>query len=347
MLGNRPRVTKVLNILVKLLPLIAFIVPVFMLYSLDPAVFEKTWKGRIFYVFFLWLISLELILNWEKLQTKLKKIASARTGVLVVALLLPAFYVVASNFYGLNAVIEDVAKENGVLWASVMPLSTEYIVFTVCFVLIVLLEYGARGIKNFAVSTFFLGLIGMIYTIDNVYPDGQFTPFQMIVPTTATLAANVLNMMGYHTSWLPPQNGMPILHVQDSAGVSTSVAIAWACSGVESLLIYTVTVLLFLKNSVMSWKQRAIYFMFGAIVTYFINILRIVTITTIAMYGTIDDFMAFHDYYGQLYSITWIICYPLLIIGSQALWGKIQNWKIREKEPTSTSQLQPFQPKPA
>jgi hypothetical protein len=33
----------------------------------------------------------------------------------------------------------------------------------------------------------------------------------------------------------------------------------------------------------------------------------------------------FHDFYGQLYSITWIIAYPLIIIGCQLLWDKIKN----------------------
>jgi len=321
-----------IHFLGKVLPLIAIIIPFVLLYSLDPASFEKTWKGRTFYIFFLWLISLETILNWEEVQTdKIKKLKSMRTVAFILVFLMPTIYVVATNYYGVNAVIVDLAKNSGVYWADVMPLSTEYLFFTALFALIILLEYGVRGLSNFSVSTFFLGTIGMIYTIDNLYLS-RFTPFQIIVPTTATLAANLLNLMGYRTSmdfgYHPLHGSLPVLDVLDSQGRSLlerPIAIAWPCSGVDSLLIYSVTILLFLKNTAIPWKHRIIYFIIGALVTYFINILRIVTFFIIAINR--GDIWRFHDYYGPLYSIMWIISYPLIIIGSRVLWGRIRNWK--------------------
>jgi exosortase/archaeosortase family protein len=322
---NSLTIGEVSSILVKLLPLLSFILPTVILYFLDPMVFEKTWKGRIFYIFFLWLVSLETILGWEELKSKqIRKLRSVRTIAFVVALLLPTIYVVAANFYGLNGLIADLASKNNIFWASVMPLSTEYLVFTGLFALIIVLEYGIRGLKLHSISTFFLGTIGVIYTIDNVYPNGKFTPFQIIVPTTATLAASLLSLIGYRIRWYPTVDGMPDLRVTSSQGSSIRFQIAWPCSGVESLLIYSVTILLFLKNSTISWKQRIVYFIFGAAVTYFINILRIVTIFIIGINSGVPAAMAFHDYYGQLYSITWITSYPLLIIGSRALWGRIR-----------------------
>jgi exosortase/archaeosortase family protein len=323
MLDNPSMARRMTNILVKLLPLFAFIIPTIILYFLDPTVFEKTWKGRMFYVFFLWLVSLEIILNWEGLQTeKIKRVRYLRTGAFIVAFLLPTVYVVVSNFYGLNAMVENLALESGMkpLWANVMPLSIEYLVFATLFSLVILLEYGVRGLKTHSISTLFLTVIGVIYIIDNVYQQ-NFTPFQIIVPTTASLAANVLNFLGYRTTWLGINNGMPGLVATGSHG-SWGAQIAWPCSGVESLLIYAVTILLFLKNSAIPWKQRIVYFVFGAAVTYFINILRIVTIFIIGVNG--GDAMAFHNVYGQLYSVSWIVFYPLLIMGSRAFW-----WKIR------------------
>jgi len=315
-----------IRILRKLLPLIAIIIPFIILYSLDSASFEKTWKGRTFYLFFVWLISLETtILSWEEVQTdKIKKLKSMRTVAFILAFLMPTVYVVAANHCGLNSVIADLAAKNNIEWASVMPLSTEYLIFTVFFALIILLEYGVGGLRDFSVSTFFLGLIGMIYTVDNMYPQGRFAPFQIIVPTTARLAANVLNFMGYHT-YLDLSGSMPFLKAWSSEGLFYA-NIGWPCAGVESLLIYTVIIFLFLRNTSTSWRQTLIYFVIGAIVTYFINILRIATIFIIGING--GNVWAFHDYYGSLYSITWIISYPLIIIGSRALWGKIRNWKI-------------------
>jgi exosortase/archaeosortase family protein len=345
MLKKLLTISDISRILVKLLPLLSFILPIIILYFLDPMVFEKTWKGRIFYIFFLWLVSLETILGWEKNKAqKIKRLRSIRTIAFVLALLLPTIYVVVANFCGLNDLIVDLATKNNIVdpWVSAMPLSTEYLVFTALFALIIMLEYGIEGLKSHAISTVFLGTIGALYMIDNVYPNGKFTPFQIIVPTTATLAANLLSFMGYRIKWYPTIDGMPDLKVTNPQGTSSArFLIAWPCSGVESLLIYSVTILLFLKNSTISWKQRIVYFAFGAAVTYFINILRIVTIFIIGING--GDPMAFHDYYGQLYSITWITSYPLLIIGSRALWGKIRTNATIAVDSVPTRQPQPSQ----
>ena len=301
------------------LPILSFVIPFIILYFLAPLVFEKTWKGRMFYIFFLWLVSLELILGWEKLKNKLTRVQSTRTIAVILAVLLPTMYIVVANSYGLIAIRSETLSD-----VTFLPL--EYLVFTVFFTLVVLLEFGLNGLKNFPISASFLGIIGIIYAIDNLYPQGSFSPFQIIVPTTATLAAKVLGLMGYHTIWGGIQNGMPVLTAWGPQGSFGPTAIAWPCSGVESLLIYAVTILLFLKNSAISWKQRVGYFIIGAVVTYFINVLRIVTIFVMAING--GDWMAFHNIYGQLYSITWIVSYPLLIIGSQMLWAKMRNRRM-------------------
>jgi thaumarchaeosortase len=285
--------------------------------------FEATWKGRTFYLFFLWLFALEMIFGWEELKTIKYKLESITTVILILALILPTIYVIAANFYGINRTILELAYQKGAEEYSArwIPLSTEYLVFTVLFALIVLVEYGISGLMNYSISITFLGIIGLIYTIDNLYPNGQFTPFQILVPTTAILAARVLNLMGYQTTFLATHEGMPHLQVNNS----WDAFIAWGCSGIDSLIIYSVTILLFLKKSAIPTKQRIIYFVIGAAVTYFINILRIATIFIIGVNG--GDWETFHNFYGQLYSITWIISYPLIIIGSRVLWSKIRSWK--------------------
>jgi len=322
-----------IRVLIKFLPILSFIMPFFILYSLDPSSFEATWKGRTFYLFFLWLVSLELILDWEKIQTN--KLGYLRTSLFIIALLLPTIYVVAANYFGLNNVIWDLAERNKVFWAYVTPLSTEYLVFSVLFTLIILLAHGINGLTNYSISVIFLGVIGLIYTIDNIYPYGRFTPFQFLVPTTATLAASVLNLMGYVTSLGFIENNpmlgfVPYLEVSNLQGKTVGFGIAWPCSGIESLIIYAVAIMLFLKRTDISWKYKMLCFIIGAMVTYLINIARIVTIFLIALdYGVNSPQVTwFHNYYGPLYSITWIISYPLIIIGIRALWRKVTN---REK----------------
>jgi thaumarchaeosortase len=294
-------------------------------YLLDAGSFELVWKGRTFQLFFVWLTALELILGWESLQPrKVSKSFSAKTVAFVAALVLPTMYVVLSNYLGLNTAITEVSKNIGVTWWDSMALSTEYLVFAALFCLMVFVQFGKKGLKDFSVPAVFLGIVGALYTIDNVFPYGQFTPFQLLVPTTASLAASTLNLMGYQTS-LTTAGAMPHLTATDPANPlrTATFDIAWPCAGIESLLIFAVVALLFLKRMHISWKAKIGYFAVGAAVTYIINILRIAAIFTIGMDG--GDVQMFHFYYGPLYSITWIVLYPLLILGSQMLWQKIKG----------------------
>ena len=323
------------NMLMKLLPWLVFTVPILWLYLLDASSFELMWKGRTFQLFFIWLIALELILNWETLQpNKINKLASAKTFALIAVLLLPTVYVATSNYLGLNISMVETARQIGIMWWNSMALSAEYLVFTVLFGLMIFLQFGKKGLKDFSVSLFFLGTVGVLYTIDNIFPYGQFTPFQLLVPTTARLAVNILNAMGYQTS-LTTVGNMSRLTATDPANSlrTATFNIAWPCAGIESLIIFTVVALLFLKRMPISWKAKAAYLAVGAAVTYLINILRITAFYPIGMdYGTTSEQVKLlHCYYGPLYSITWIIFYPLIILGSHSLWRKRADKKIKKK----------------
>jgi len=336
--------------LLRLLPLLAFTVPFLWLYYLHPSSFELMWKGRTFQLFFIWLIALELILDWEKLQTsKIQNLFSARTIAFIATLALPTIYVLISNYWGLNAVITDVARQSGVQWWDLMALATEYLVFSIFYCLIVFVLFGAKGLKTFSVPLFFLLAVGTLYIIDNLYPYGQFTLFQFLVPTTTTLAAAVLNLVGYNTILTTETDSirgtLPLLTATDPNNPlrSATFGVAWPCAGIESLLIFTVVVLLFLKRMPISWKAKIGYFVVGAAVTYIINILRIVAIFMIGVNG--QDVTPFHFYYGPLCSIVWIVAYPLIILGCQSLWCKLK--KSRESNRTRSIEPQPLQPSPA
>lgn len=334
------------TLLLKLLPLLAFAVPLLWLYLLDAASFELMWKGRTFQLFFIWLIGLELILGWENLQlNKLQKLRSARTFAFITSVALPTIYVAAAFHGGLNAAITEWATQSHIQWASSMPLAMEYLVFTVLFCLMVYLALGFKGLKAYSVPAFFLVLVGILYTVDNVFPYGQFTPFQIFVPTTTALASAILNLMGYPTSITYGQNSfagnMPFLtavnpHV--AGNPSTTFAIAWPCAGIESFLIFTVVALLFIKRMSFSWKAKVGYFVFGAAVTYLINALRIVNIFLIGMAQGVNSLEVdlFHFYYGPLYAVTWIAAYPFIIMLSQKVWRK-----IKKPKPKETMQAQP------
>lgn len=307
-------------------PLVAFTLPLLWLYLLNPASFDVLWKGRTFQLFFVWLILLELILGWESLQKgRTNKPTKIRFAALLIALLLPMVYMLVSNYSGLNAAIVEASKQNGVYWYNDMPAAIEYLVFAGFFSIMTFLILGFRGLKSFSIPILFSIIVGAVFIIDSIYPNEQFTPFQFLVPTTTLLASNTLGFMGYNTTLDLSQGNLPQLSVTDPNNPlkTATFGIAWPCAGIESLLIFAVTITLFLKRMPISWQAKIGYFAFGAGVTYFINILRIVSIYLFAIDG--GDVNVFHQSIGPLYPIVWIVSYPLIILGSQSLWRRVTN----------------------
>ncbi len=322
--------------LLKVLPLAAFAIPLVVLYLFNPMdtylnvsaqqSFELMWKGRTFQLFFIWLIALEFILGWEAITSKINLQNKPRLAAYAVMLLLPALYLLL-EFSGLNGVIVGWSQQSGIAFADSMPLAMEYLIFSAIFLLTAYVSFGKKGLTDFILPALFLALVGLLYTIDNVFPYGEFTPFQLLVPTTASLAAGVLNLMGYSTiPGVEAATGMPTLDVSGHLGTAT-FAIAWPCAGIESLLIFTAVALLFLKRMNISWKAKIGFFVAGAGVTYLINVLRIATIFTIGVqYGAYSEQVnQFHYYYGPLYAMAWIVFYPLIIMVCMFAWRKIRK----------------------
>ncbi len=341
---------RIKDYVVKLLPLFAFAVPLALLYFFNPLdqalnvqvqnSFQNMWKGRTFQLFFIWLVALEYILSWETIHTKISRQNKARSFAYGLVLLLPTMYVLFEYYFGLNAVIALWATQSGVYFPVYMPLAIEYFVFSMLFCLTVFLPFGKKGLTGFCLPALFVGLIGVIYTIDNVFPYGQFTPFQLLVPTTAGLAGGVLGLMG-NTVVMGTDlvTSMPTLQVTGALGTA-KFAVAWPCAGIESLLIFTSVALLFLKRMSLSWKAKVGFFAFGAAITYLINIVRIVNIFTIGMQYGMDSpqVQEFHAFYGPLYAVAWIVSYPLIILLGQMMWQKYRR--------PNPSEIKTFQPKP-
>lgn len=299
--------------LLKLLPVVSFLAPIIILYALFPNSFETTWKGRSYYFIFIWLATMVVILNW-KAMNKIKSLRSLRTATLAVVSIIPSAYVAYADISGLNSIIADFAQGSNIYLYQWVPLSVEYFIFAALFGLVVTLLYGVKGLEDFSLPMALLVVIGVIYTIDDVYPFGRFTPLQILVPTTATLASSVLNFFGYQTSFVGSFEGTTVLQASNMTG-SATLGIAWPCAGIDGLIIYTVTILLFLKSSPITMRHRLAYFAFGAVVTYLINIFRIAAIFIIAV-GQ-GDYVGFHDYYAQLITVIWIVSYMLIITVTQ------------------------------
>jgi exosortase/archaeosortase family protein len=317
-------------------------------YFNESFLFELTWKGRMFLLVFLWIMLIESAMDWkqfvdEKPENRYIIIAS------LVCALIPTFYVLATNFFGLDLTVLQIGHDAGILsftstnepWDFLhlyWPVSCEYIVFAVFFISAALLAYKTKGLKTLSISFALLGGIGVAYMFDTVYPFGVFEPLQAFALPTAAVAAALFDLLGYTVRLAFPAYGfdysLPSLTVT-VGGETASVAIAWACAGVQSLLLYVVIILVFFKKADISAFRKLAYFIIGLFGTFFVNVLRVFSIVLIMLNSGSEAGMTFHNTYGEMYSVIWILLFIMLI-------GCIQRFMLVERTKFAFQRISAF-----
>lgn len=294
--------------------------------------FDYTWKGRLFLLFFVWLFALESFSGIKSLNEELgeRRRGKLKLAIILVFALIPLIYIIAINFLGLDqAVINlgsfiriDYWKANWAYWENSLtgdwPMSLEYVVFTVSFVSTILLAYGKKGLKVFSISAALVAGIAVVYMIDTMYPAGGFKPFEALALPTSACAAVVLEAIGipFTMYYRPGPAAAPVIGMSVN-GSPVQTSIAWPCAGVQSLFLFVVIILLLFKKSGIPPFRQAIYFIIGAVGTYFVNVGRIVTYFVILLNQGQDSALVFHNVYGEMYFFSFILVYILLIVGIQ------------------------------
>ena len=107
-------------------------------------------EGQNFLLFFIWLLALEFILNWEIFKSKISKQNKTKLAAVAIALSLPTLYVISEYYFGLNAAIANLSLQNGVAFYNSMPLAVEYLVFAGLFCLTHFLVFWEKGLGRFS-----------------------------------------------------------------------------------------------------------------------------------------------------------------------------------------------------
>jgi thaumarchaeosortase len=288
--------------------------------------FPLTWKGRMFYLFFLWLLFLESIIDWDKIVEK-KPENSFRIFAFFAAAAVPLVYVLSVNFWGLNKFVTSIGEDLGFTGYNLdfhWPLSAEYIVFTVSFLVAIFLAYKKEGLKFFSIALSLLGGMCIVYMINTYYATEGFKPFDMLALPTSACAAALLDILGYHVTlqYTSGAGSMPLITVSGKS--SAAAYIGWPCAGVHSLFLFVVIILLMFKRSNISNYRKFVYFVVGAVGTYFVNILRIASYFTIFINNGEAAADFFHNSLGEFYFIAWVSIYIMMIIS-------IEKYKLVEK----------------
>lgn len=320
-----------------------FTVPVLISYMLEPTSFEYVSPGRATYLIFVWLLFLEIILAWDKPLKNPPALRGVREFAAHTCLLCPSLYVILTLALGFKDQIVEIGRILGVPYTEygswflevAWPVSLEVFLYVCFFLLSVWLLYGSSGVRRFSISGFFLGASSIFNMLGQVFfPAGSLQAVQSFVPVTVAASTWLLNLLGYRTLTAPVQGGS-FLSVAGNSG-SANFLVYWPSAGIQSLVIYSFTILLFLRDARIPYWRKGAYFAVGTVGTFFVNVLRIVSICLLAVNVGMDVGRMFHDYYGELYFIAWMVVYLLVIFFTESFLGR-RNPKIRVESETSSS----------
>jgi thaumarchaeosortase len=238
-------------------------------------------------------------------------------------LAMPTVVVLAVSFSGLHDAIIALGKMLGVPYVTFgawfidvsWPISCEYLIFATLYTVNLLVIYGVENLKRFLISTFFMWSTTSFFILNTFAPYGTIVVLQAFVPVTTNAVAYVLNGLGFHTTTSAMMNGRGpgmLLSIMGEGSTYTAI-VYWPSAGIQSLIIYTGIMLLFIKDTQYSLRHKATYFIIGALGTFIVNICRIVTIMIIGLRIGRLEASVFHDYYGELFFIAWMAVYLVAI----------------------------------
>ncbi len=310
--------------------------------------FERTWKGRMFYIFFIWIALVESIADWESITSSLSTNHFASFLSLAFASV-PMIYVLSFNYLGLDNIVLEFGKlilrpeyssgQQSFFVTEHWPLSVEHILFALLFFLAFVCVYGRRVLRFFPVSFSIIGGIGVFYMIDTIFPYSLSAPLQTIAIPTAACAAVLAQSLGYmvvlNLYWTNPAPQLMVIKTVDQR---VSASIAWPCAGVQSLFIYLLVMLLFLRRSSMSDARKIVYFIAGAVGTFTVNVVRIVAYYVASLEVSPTMGSQIHDVYGELFFLGWLglLFMSIFCIQRFRLVERIRNLKRRTLHRSST-----------
>jgi thaumarchaeosortase len=326
----------------------SFILPVLTLYMFYPNSFQITFgAGRGPYLVFLWIACLEFAVYWKTLSSiEPPKLKVQRAITLASSLIIPIAYVITINYTSLKQNVVELGKLLGVPQGGIFgsdfvelhwPISFELMLFALCFSMSTFIFYKKEGLSKLGVALFYLWEVAVFNTVDTFFPVGKLLILQIFVPFTVNSSATVLRLIGYGARTMDftnPDYGFGTMLTVSNGKSAFSAIVFWPSAGINSMIIYTLTILLFINSVSFSIKRKAIIFVVGAVGTFMANVLRIVTIARIGLENGALAAQHFHDYYGEFFFISWMIVYLTIVaLGPRLAHGLVKRTRMLSLEP--------------
>jgi thaumarchaeosortase len=348
-------------------PLVFIVFPIIFLIVADPASFTLVWfvgqqVGRAGIAFIFFLVAWDFHDSRKKFKATRDKRRYILTAIVLVALLVYYYFRIFNGFFmrppinPLNNTPMDtdfttyirvyVTSQLGVSQNSPLSflLAMDYLTYAVYCILATVILYSSGSILLMATPIIYTIGSAMLDMMDAFFPENSLAFLQIWVYLIWNVVVFILGLTGFRTN-INPLNGPiepPSLLLQGNRlylwGFKGPMALAiyWPSSGVVSMLVYSLVILVLMVKLDASRIRKVVYAVIGAAGTYFVNVIRITLIVLYVTYISLDV-EAFHESIGEVLFIAWIFIYLLLVIHLENTHSKKQLPASAEKRVKRTA----------
>jgi len=294
---------------------------------IDPESFSLVWFwgrqiGRAGFAFLFFLVAWDWHDSREKLRATRTRWKQALALILLTVVLV-YYWERVTNTRWTDFLRVYVTSRLGVAQASPLSflLAADFIVYAIFFVIITVLLYSPIAITVLVTPVIYALGSGILDMMDAYFPEDSLAFLQVWVYVIWNVVVFLLGTLGFQTSVKEPFGPIPPptillqgnrLYLWGFRGFIT-LAIFWPSSGVVSMIVYSLVIVVLMVKLDASRKRKVFYAIFGAVGTYFVNVLRITLIVLYVTYVSLDV-EAFHQSIGEVLFICWIFAYLLLVI---------------------------------
>jgi len=168
----------------------------------------------------------------------------------------------------------------------------------VAFVSVCIIFYGLRGLRNFILPTAYLAVLIVGYQLEFAITEVGF-----LQTFLANLIGFLLNILGISAT----VNGINItIHAPEGP---ISLGISADCTGLKSMLAYGSLAILMILDVKAPIRKKILWATVGLIGTFFVNILRLLSIFLAVHFLGFEAGYSIHTYLGYTLFIAWVFVF--------------------------------------
>jgi len=327
-------------------PLLFILFPIIFLIIADPASFTLVWfvgqqVGRAGMAFIFFLVAWDFHDSRKRFEATRDKRRYLIIVIFLVALLIYYYFRIFNGLFvrpPINPVNNTpmdtdfttyvrvyVTSQLGVSQSAPLSflLAMDYLTYAAYCVLATAVLYSASSILLMATPVIYTVGSAILDMMDAFFPEDSLAFLQVWVYLIWNVVVFILGLTGFQTNTTSqPLKGTitpPSLWLRGNRltlyGLKGTMplVIYWPSSGVVSMLVYSLVILVLMVKLDASKTRKIIYAVIGAAGTYLVNVTRITLIVIYITYISLD-FEAFHASIGEVLFIAWIFIYLILVI---------------------------------